>query len=218
MTHELHFKRLHLSVEGKELLFLEDKNFTSGMILLSGVSGSGKTTFVESVSGRRGVVDCVLSYDGFSYDLREESDSWSSIPSVQFQKFHLLPEMNVMENLTLLQSFGKSMHPDWREFARILAVEELLDAPIGQLSGGEKQRVCLVRALSFCTDGLLLLDEPLVFLDESLVFKAFSLIERLVLENQWLCFFSTHDPRFLEKSCFKQQINFSPSDLRGNES
>jgi len=152
--------------------FVLDARFTvarRGVTALFGPSGAGKTTIVNAIAGtfrpRRGriVVDGRLLFD---------SDSATSLPArlrrtgYVFQDSRLFPHMSVEDNLL----FGwrrAQVRADSAEIGRIVALlglEPLLPRRPRALSGGEKSRVALGRALLSSPD-ILLLDEPLAALD-----------------------------------------------------
>jgi molybdate transport system ATP-binding protein len=92
--------------------------------------------------------------------------------SMVFQQHSLFSHLNVMNNL--LYGF-KRCHPDQRginfdALVRVLNLEELLDREVINLSGGEKQRIALGRAI-LANPRLLLMDEPLSALDDALRFQ-----------------------------------------------
>lgn len=185
-----------------------------------GPSGSGKSTLSNLLAG-------LLAPDAGSLHLNERClfDSISRIDlppeqrrvAVVFQNAHLFPHLDVQRNL--LYGFRRAAAD-----RRKLQLEDVLVAldigrlqkrNVGQLSGGEKQRVALGRALLACPD-LLILDEPLSALDKNLkeqiipflrktlrrfeipyLYISHSLSEMRLLTDQVLCF---ADGRLLEIS------------------
>jgi molybdate transport system ATP-binding protein len=137
-----------------------------------GPSGSGKSTLGNLLAG-------LLSPDAGRVRLNEHClfDSHRAINltpekrrvALVFQHAHLFPHLSVSNNLL----FGYRRTPEERrklslsEVAEALALDHLLRRRVGALSGGEKQRVALGRALLACPD-LLILDEPLSALDKGL--------------------------------------------------
>ncbi|WP_303720885.1 ATP-binding cassette domain-containing protein, partial [Malonomonas rubra] len=153
-------------------------NFAAGFqvegerIGIFGPSGSGKSTLGNLLAG-------LLTADAGSIHLNNRClfDSISRINlsaekrriAVVFQHAHLFPHLNVQRNL--LYGFRRTTADRRKlkleEVAAALDIGRLLDRNVGQLSGGEKQRVALGRALLACPD-LLILDEPLSALDKNL--------------------------------------------------
>lgn len=140
-----------------------------GITALFGRSGGGKTTIINAVAG-------LLRPDDGRITLGEETlfdaAAGSSIPpqarglGYVFQDARLFPHLTVKENLT----FGTRYAPKGRsgpalnEVVVLLGLEGLLGRAPGTLSGGEKQRVALGRAL-LSRPRMLLMDEPLASLD-----------------------------------------------------
>jgi len=137
-----------------------------------GPSGSGKSTLGNLLSGLLEPDSGSIQLNG--HKLFDQSVKVNLAPerrrvAVVFQHAHLFPHLNVRENLL----YGYRRTPvDLRslnlaDVAAALALEQLLDRGVARLSGGEKQRVALGRALLACPD-LLILDEPLSALDKRL--------------------------------------------------
>ncbi len=140
-----------------------------GVTALFGPSGAGKTSLINMIAGLlrpdRGRIDI----DG---DVLDDTARSIHVPAHRrrigyvFQDARLFPHLSVVQNL----DYGRRMNGlpfDTAEQARIaqlLDLEGLLQRRPGKLSGGEKQRVALGRAL-LSRPRLLLLDEPLGSLD-----------------------------------------------------
>ena len=143
-------------------------------VAVVGPSGSGKTTLLnlmgaldrpDSGSVRLGGEDLSRLDDAGLARVRNESIGFV------FQSHHLLPHLNVMENVLLptlpcADSDVRSKAPERaRHLLRRVGLEERLTHRPGQLSGGERQRVAVVRAL-INGPKLLLADEPTGALDQ----------------------------------------------------
>lgn len=158
---------------GKQLgEFLLDAKFESAGLVtgLFGPSGAGKTSLVNMVAGLMKPDKGNITLDGQTFD-----DCASRIHVAPhrrrigyvFQESRLFPHLSVRQNL----DYGRRMNglrPDITAEARaieLLDIGHLLDRRPAQLSGGEKQRIALGRAL-LTKPKLLLLDEPLGSLDD----------------------------------------------------
>lgn len=143
----------------------------SGITALFGPSGAGKTSVINMVAGltrpdrgRIVVRDRVLFDSRRGVDLPPEKRSIGCI----FQDGRLFPHLTVRSNL----SYGMKLVPACRrligldQVVNLLGIERLLDRRPAKLSGGEKQRVAIGRAL-LTSPQLLLMDEPLSSLDEA---------------------------------------------------
>ncbi|HEV2563350.1 MAG TPA: molybdenum ABC transporter ATP-binding protein [Rhizomicrobium sp.] len=154
-----------------------------GVTALFGPSGAGKTSIVNAIAGLLKPREGRIAIDG-----RVVLDTKANIfvPAYArrigyvFQDARLFPHMNVENNLR----FGWRRAPvrcSGEEFAHIvnlLGLEKLLSRQPAKLSGGEKGRVALGRAL-LASPELLLLDEPLVALDAARKAEILPYLERL---------------------------------------
>ncbi|WP_421726440.1 molybdenum ABC transporter ATP-binding protein [Bauldia sp.] len=150
---------------------------------LFGRSGAGKTTLVNLIAGletpdrgRIAVDDIVLI----------DTERRITIPTHRrrvgyvFQDARLFPHLSVRGNLTYGRRFTRR-DDRWADFDAIvdmLGIAHLLDRRPAGLSGGEKQRVALGRAL-VASPRLLLMDEPFAALDETRKAELMPYIERL---------------------------------------
>jgi molybdate transport system ATP-binding protein len=163
---------------------LEARIAAQGRVLaLCGASGAGKTTLLNIVAGLlrpqegRVSVDGAVLLDtaaGVDLPLRRRRIGYV------FQEPRLFPHLTVAQNLR----YGARFTPLARRFVDFDAVTGLLGiAPLlarlpDRLSGGEKQRVAIGRAL-LASPGLLLLDEPLASLDDARRMDILGYIEKL---------------------------------------
>ncbi|MDR3237303.1 MAG: molybdenum ABC transporter ATP-binding protein [Spirochaetia bacterium] len=136
----------------------------TGITVLAGASGSGKTSIINMIAGLIKPDSGRISAGG-----RVFFDSQKKINlavnkrrcGCVFQDGRLFPNMNVRKNL-LYGAPGKSEELD--AAVNLLGIEHLLERMPAKLSGGEKQRVSIGRALLMKPD-ILLMDEPLASLD-----------------------------------------------------
>jgi multiple sugar transport system ATP-binding protein len=140
---------------------IEDGEF----FMLLGPSGCGKTTTLRMIAGLELPSSGEILIDGENVARRPASQR--DIAFV-FQMFALYPHMNVRRNIAYpLVSQGMpraQVRAKVAEAARILGIEEILDRPVGGLSGGDRQRVALGRAI-VRDPKCFLMDEPLGALD-----------------------------------------------------
>ncbi len=140
---------------------IEDQEF----FMLLGPSGCGKTTTLRMMAGLELPTSGEIFIDGEEVGMKPASQR--DIAFV-FQMFALYPHMNVGKNMSYpLLSQGMS-RPDAQkkvvEVARILGIEDILTKPVGGLSGGDRQRVALGRAIVRQPKAFFM-DEPLGALD-----------------------------------------------------
>ena len=140
---------------------VEDGEF----FMLLGPSGCGKTTTLRMIAGLELPTSGEILIDG--EDVSQKPASQRDIAFV-FQMFALYPHMNVRENISYpLKSQGmpKSQVRDRvAEVGRILEIEHILNRSVSGLSGGDRQKVALGRAI-VREPKCFLMDEPLGALD-----------------------------------------------------
>lgn len=130
-----------------------------------GPTGSGKTILLESIAGiyKPDMGSILIN----KYDVTDFLPKDRNI-SVVYQDFMLFPNMNIRDNIGFglkYKGYEKSAIEDKVEkTAELLGIAHLLDRQPSTLSGGEKQRTAIARAIITEPD-LLLLDEPLSALD-----------------------------------------------------
>jgi multiple sugar transport system ATP-binding protein len=133
--------------------------------MLLGPSGCGKTTTLRMIAGLELPTSGEILIDG--EDVSQKPASQRDIAMV-FQMFALYPHMNVRKNISYpLVSQGMpraQVRERVAEVARILGIEAILDSPVGRLSGGDRQRVALGRAIVRRPKAFMM-DEPLGALD-----------------------------------------------------
>ncbi len=164
--------------------FTLNARFTSGsgVTALFGRSGSGKTAIVNVIAGLIRPDRGRVAIDGTT--LVDTAMNVAVPPHRRrigyvFQEDRLFPHLSVRRNLLYGRWFAKA--GDGGEFDRLvllLGLDTLLDRRPKNLSGGEKQRVAIGRAL-LRRPRLLLMDEPLASLDEARKQEVLPVIERL---------------------------------------
>ncbi len=170
-----------------------------GIHVLSGPSGSGKTTILRVLMGLE--KDAKLSWKFLGENLAELPVEKRRL-GVVFQTWDLFPHMTAMENVEFAARARKldetTLKKRWEWIREILKMESFLDTPARVLSGGEKQRTALARAL-IAKPRILLLDEPFTALDESLRDAARDLLKQVVEMDKVPAVLVTHDSRDIEK-------------------
>ncbi|MBD3666095.1 ABC transporter ATP-binding protein [Sulfitobacter sp. TSTF-M16] len=140
---------------------IEDGEF----FMLLGPSGCGKTTTLRMIAGLELPTSGEIYLDG--EEISQKPPSQRDIAFV-FQMFALYPHMNVRKNLSYpLVSQGmarRDVKAKVEEVAGILGITDILNRPVGGLSGGDRQRVALGRAIVRDPKAFMM-DEPLGALD-----------------------------------------------------
>lgn len=180
-----------------------DATFTApdGVTALFGRSGSGKTTIVNALAGLLKPEAGHARVRG--HTLFDTRDGVMQPPHRRrigyvFQDGRLFPHLDVRQNLTYGRWFaaraGRGVRDREGEFSRIvemLGIPHLLDRRPMTLSGGEKQRVAIGRALLSAPD-LLLMDEPLAALDEARKEEILPFLERTTREARVPILYVSH--------------------------
>lgn len=192
-------ERSHREGEG-EVRVLRGLSFSIAegeLVALSGPSGAGKSTLLQVLGGLdRGYAGRV---EVFGRDLsrlseRELAAYRNREVGFVFQASHLVPGLSALENVLLPARFGKEAP------SRSRALELLARVGLGdragrdpsRLSGGEKQRIALARAL-FHSPRLLLADEPTGALDEDNARAVVALLRELCREARTTAVVASHE-------------------------
>lgn len=158
---ELHFRQ----TLGEHTLEIDAQLPPNGITAIFGVSGAGKTSLINAIGGltlpQEGSITLngrVLSDAATPVNLPPEKRRIGYV----FQDARLFPHYRVRGNLQY--GMAKRMRPQFDSLVKLLGLDDLLTRFPGTLSGGEKQRVAIGRALLTAPE-LLLMDEPLASLD-----------------------------------------------------
>lgn len=182
----------------KGLNFEVDKGEFVGVM---GKSGCGKTTLLKVLGMIDRQTDGVIKFMG--KDTKGlYGDQLADIRRKQigfiFQDFYLMDSLSVEENIMLPMILGKE-NPDLmkkraKEFAERFGIEALLFENPYELSGGEKQRVAICRALINDPD-LILADEPTGNLDSKSGKAVINALDRINQKDGKTIVMVTHDPQ-----------------------
>ena len=160
-----------------------------------GDSGSGKTTLLRAIAGFENRARGAISFDG---------EVWQGVklhlPTHQRQVGYVFQEPSLFSHLDVRGNleFGYKRTPlsqrrvDSTEVIGLLGLKGLLDRRVSRLSGGEKQRVAIGRAL-LASPQLLLLDEPLSSLDWSTRHEILPYLRRMADSLDLPMIYVSHD-------------------------
>lgn len=158
-----------------------------------GVNGAGKSTTINILCGQ-------LKKDGGSVeicgtDIDRDPDTVKRSLGVVFQNSVLDKELSVKDNLesraALYGIHGAAFKNRLAELAQLLDFEDLLRRPVGKLSGGQRRRIDIARAL-FHEPEILILDEPTTGLDPQTRSLLWTVVDRLRREKNMTVFLTTH--------------------------
>jgi ABC-type sugar transport system ATPase subunit len=163
------------------------------LLILAGPSGSGKTTTLRLIAGLEPPCGGTIALDGkVINDLKPHERDVAMV----FQSDALLPHLSAYENMALGLRLRKVERTETRrrvdEAADMLEIAPLLQRFPGELSGGQRRRVALGRAI-VRRPKLFLLDEPLANLDAELRARILALIERMHTKLGATMIMVTHD-------------------------
>lgn len=169
------------------------------LVAIMGKSGCGKTTILNMIAGIEPIDSGEYIFDGVPVKIRTASDGVKfrrNKIGIILQHFALINDYNVYENVELgLWESGlgeKEIRHRTHEMLESLGIADLRDKYPNKLSGGEKQRVAIGRAL-VCKPALLLADEPTGALDAETEAEIVALIKKINKETNTTMIIVTHD-------------------------
>jgi len=161
------------------------------IISFIGESGSGKTTFLKCLAGLENIDSGLIELNGrLLNDYNKFVEANQRKIGFVFQDNPLFPHLNVLENIKF--NLNKINDDELTKLLNLTALNGLEKRYPHELSGGEKQRVCIARSLIRKPD-LLLLDEPFSNLDSNIKTKIKDEIYRIIKECGITTIFVTHD-------------------------
>lgn len=158
-----------------------------------GVNGAGKSTTISMLCGQ-------LKKDSGTIEICQKNmdahmDEILSVIGVVFQESALDSCLNAYDNLksraALYGITGKEFKERLDELAELLEFKEYMKRPLSKLSGGQKRRIDIARAL-FHRPKILILDEPTTGLDPYTRKRIWEIIEQLRQKEQLTVFLTTH--------------------------
>ncbi len=158
-----------------------------------GVNGAGKSTTINILCGQLAKDNGQVTIDGV--DLDRHPDRIKGKLGVVFQNSVLDAPLSVRDNLQSRASLygitGNAFRERLEELADLLCFRDLLRRPVGKLSGGQRRRIDIARALLHHPK-ILILDEPTTGLDPQTRKLLWDAINRLRREEKMTVFLTTH--------------------------
>jgi ABC-type lipoprotein export system ATPase subunit len=205
-AHDVH-KSYQLGRKQLEVLQSVDLTVLRGEFLaLRGASGAGKSTLLHLLGGLDVPQRGEIWFD------RQNLASFSALELARwrnrkvgfvFQAYHLLPELDALENVCLPARMARVPTADTaqrgRELLARVGLGERLEHKPSELSGGEQQRVAIARALINSPE-LLLADEPTGNLDSHTGDEIMDLLCALRAERNTTLLIATHDSRIAARA------------------
>ncbi len=175
---------------------VQDLNFCvkkGELFAFLGVNGAGKSTTINIMCGELRKDSGSVLIGGA--DLDKEPDSIRRKLGVVFQSSVLDKDLSVRDNLrsraALYGIHGKAFEKRLAELTELLDFADLLKRPLGKLSGGQRRRIDIARALLHEPE-ILILDEPTTSLDPQTHTNLWQVIGRLRREQGMTVFLTTH--------------------------
>ncbi|UFX98192.1 ATP-binding cassette domain-containing protein [Candidatus Gromoviella agglomerans] len=207
----LRIEGLSYSINGTRILhgITEVASLSDSPIVILGPSGSGKSTFLKCVSYLQKPTEGKIFLDNIELNDQYIRNIRHKIGFV-FQDFGLFPHMNVMENVcyTPQKVYKQNCYSKAKELLAKMSIEHRSNSFPDSLSGGEKQKVAIIRSM-ILNPTILFFDEPTSALDEK---STESLIDIIKMMDNVLVIIVTHDKSFA-KSVAKKVWEFRDGNI-----
>ncbi|PDD79655.1 amino acid ABC transporter ATP-binding protein [Listeria monocytogenes] len=154
------------------------------VVCVIGPSGSGKSTFLRCMNNLEEITAGEVVVDDFNItDKKVDINKVRENIGMVFQHFNLFPHLSVLENITLAPVELKKMDKEAAKSNALRLLEQVglrekAEEFPNQLSGGQKERVAIVRALAMDPD-IMLFDEPTSALDPEMVGEVLGVMKEL---------------------------------------
>ncbi len=193
-------KRYHLG--SKELSVLQGVDFDlyeGEFVALQGASGSGKSTLLQLLGGLDRVSSGSILFDGsplFLQTAAEAARFRGKHVGFVFQAYHLLPDLDALENVMLPAQIQSQSQFEVRakELLDKVGLSDRMGHRPSELSGGEQQRVAIARSL-MNKPRIVLADEPTGNLDSTTEEEIIELLKQLHEDRQLTLLVATHDEK-----------------------
>lgn len=186
----------HLSKSFGDIHAVQDLSFRvkeGELFAFLGINGAGKSTTISILCGQLPKDSGTVTIDGA--DLDRNIDTVKQNLGVVFQNSVLDKALSVRDNLksraALYGITGKAFEARLRELAVLLDFGDLLKRTVGKLSGGQRRRIDIARALLH-SPKILILDEPTTGLDPQTRKLLWDAVTRLRTEKRMTVFLTTH--------------------------
>lgn len=172
----------------KNIVALDDVSLefsNNGLVFVRGDSGSGKSTLLNIMSTLEYPSEGSVLYNGEVLDKKKYQDYLKNEVSIVFQDSNLFDNLSVIDNLNIYEEKGET-----EELLKRLDIDSLKNKKVKNLSGGEKRRVAIARAI-LKHPHILFCDEPEASLDEENRENIFKIL--VELSKEMLVIVSSHD-------------------------
>ena len=208
-------KKIYKLSNSDELLLIENLNLNiskNSIISIIGPSGCGKSTFLNIL----GLLDSDFHGSYFFEGNSIKKINSKNISNIRNKKigfvhqfFHLIPELSVLENVTLPALVQTNKISDINnEACKLLEIFEIIDKKNmkpNKLSGGEQQRVAIARSL-INKPNLILADEMTGNLDEKTSDEIINFFLKFAESNNITLVYVTHNQKYAEMAKFRYEL------------
>ena len=211
----------NLSKSFKKIKVLEDISFEISKgecVVINGVSGSGKSTLLSIVGSLMKPSSGNVVIDNMEINVLNDfrlSDFRANTVGFVTQSFHLFEMLNVRENIVLALLAGESNQEEITtqvdSVMDLTKIEHKQDSTVSTLSGGEKQRCIIARAL-VNNPKVLLFDEPTASLDRENSLQFIEILKELKKQGKTILI-ATHDPFMSEQKFVDRIINIEDGKI-----
>ena len=177
----LEIKHLYKSFDKLDILKDINLDVNEGdVVVIIGPSGSGKSTLLRCINKLETLTKGNILLDGKNID---DSLEFHKKIGMVFQSFNLFENLTVLDNITLAPIKTKTLSEidavrRAKELLKMINLESKINEYPRSLSGGEKQRVAIVRSLIMSPE-IMLFDEPTSALDPEMIGEVLSLMKTL---------------------------------------
>jgi ABC-type Mn2+/Zn2+ transport system ATPase subunit len=207
MSPAIEIQNLAVKFSGKTILDginlnIEKREFA----VLLGANGSGKSTLIKSVCGLQSFKGAIKIFgkDSSGTDksvvgyVPQENVSGKNSPVSVYQAV----SVGRFAKNGIFKTFSVSDEKIVNNALRIAQIEHIKDSALGEISGGEAQKVSIARVLAQQPE-IILLDEPQAGLDPNSQTTFLNFIEKLYAGFEFACLMVTHDISMIPRCCSK---------------
>lgn len=185
-------------------------------LAIVGPSGAGKSTLLHSLGGLDSPTRGQVFFKGKNiYKMKDKELSiWRNMHiGFVFQFYHLIEELNILENITLALDLNRRKYSlkTIEDLLKYLGIEDRKRAFPSQLSGGQRQRVAFARALVNDPE-VILCDEPTGNLDKDSQEKVVALLDKLNKEKNKTVILVTHNLELAK--CAKERLFIKDGEIK----
>lgn len=191
----------------REVIAVNDISFSvkkGSLFAFLGPNGAGKSTTINTLCTTLNKTSGSIKVGG--YEIGSENEKVRNIIGVVFQESILDDLLTVRENIQIRSKFYDIPKEEFEkrlaEIADVVGITEFLDRRYGKLSGGQRRRADIARAL-INKPQIMFLDEPTTGLDPQTRLKVWEIIKKLQIEENMTIFFSTH---YMEEAAAADEV------------